>query len=344
MSRKIIQTSFAVCITRFLTGYLPGERNFSPQTIKSYSQALKMYIMYLNSAEKIKPERIDFKDLTANSVKEFLKSMELSENISPSTFNQRLSALKAFIRYAMLEHPEFLENGQRILAIPSKRSPKPEIIYLEKDAMRALLKIPDQTSIQGRRELAIMAMLYDTGARVQELIDLKIKDVRLENPETVTLNGKRRKIRTVPIMAETAKVLVSYLRDRGLVEQSAFGDLYLFSSTNRSQFTRPGIAKILKRNFATAKKANPTLIFPKDIYPHAIRASKAIHLLESGVNIIAIRDFLGHVSVSTTQIYLQVNDKIKRDAIARAYPQLMETVPEWKNDSDLLALLKELCS
>jgi len=337
-------TNFARCVTRFLTSYLPGERNLSSQTIRSYSRALKMYIGYLDSSAGIKPERIELKDITADSIKGFLASMGDSGCISPNTHNQRLSALKSFVRYAILEYPPFLQDGQRILAIPSKRSSKHEIVYLEKEAMKALLAVPDQTSVRGRRDLAIMAMLYDTGARIQELIGLKVKDVRLVKPETATLLGKGRKMRTVPIMTETARIVKLYMHDRGFLEQSACGDLYLFNSTNRAQFTRPGIAGILKRHFAIAKAANPTIPFPKNIHPHAIRASRAIHLLESGVNLIAIRDFLGHTSVTTTQGYLRVNNKAKQNAITQAYPPLTEAVPAWRENSDLMALLKELCS
>lgn len=163
-------------------------------------------------------------------------------------------------------------------------------------------------------------------------------------PETVTLLGKGRKMRTVPIMTETAKILESYMHDRRFLEHSAYDDLNLFSSTNRGQFTRPGIAKILKRHFAIAKTVNPTIPFPKNIHLHAIRASRAIHLLELGVNIIAIRDFLGHTSVTTTQVYLRVNNKAKHDAITQAYPSLTKAVPEWRENSDLMALLKELCT
>lgn len=337
-------TNFARCVTRFLTSHLPGERNMSPQTIKSYSLALKMFIGYLDSSAGIKPERIELKDLTVDSIKGFLASMGDSECISPNTYNQRLSALKSFVRYAILEYPAFLHDGQRILAIPSKRSSTHEIVYLEKEAMKALLAVPDQMSVRGRRNLAIMAMLYDTGARIQELIGLKVKDVRLVKPETVTLLGKGRKMRTVPIMTETARIVESYMHDRGFLEHSACGDLHLFSSTNRGQFTRPGIAKILKRHFAIAKADNQTIPFPKNIHLHAIRASRAIHLLESGVNIIAIRDFLGHTSVTTTQVYLRVNNKAKQDAITQAYPPLTEAVPAWRENSDLMALLKELCT
>jgi len=340
MTTKNSQTDFARCVTRFLTSHLPGERNLSPQTIKSYSFALKKYIGYLDSTAGIKPERIELKDVTADVIKGFLASM----GASPKTHNQRLAALKTFVRYAMLEYPAFLQDGQRILAIPSKRSPEHEIIYLEKDAMQALLAAPNQATSRGRRDLAIMAMLYDTGARVQELLNLKVKDIRLVKPETVTLLGKRRKMRTVPIMPETAKIMESYMRDRGFLEQLSCGELYLFNSMNRAQFTRPGISKILKQHLATAKETNPSILFPKDIHPHALRASKAIHLLESGVNIIAIRDFLGHVSVTTTQVYLRVNNQTKRDAITKAYPSLVEVVPAWQENSDLMALLKELCS
>ncbi len=337
-------TNFARCVTRFLTSHLPGERNLSSQTIRSYSLALKMYIGYLDSSAGIKPERIEFKDITADSIKGFLASMGDSECISPNTHNQRLSALKSFVRYAILEYPAFLQDGQRILALPSMRSSTHEIVYLEKEAMKALLAVPDLTSVRGRRDLAMMAMLYDTGARIQELISLKVKDVRLVKPETATLLGKGRKMRTVPIMAETARIVESYMNDRGFLKQSACGDLHLFSSTNRAQFTRPGIDRILKRHLAMAKAANPTILFPRDIHPHVIRASRAIHLLESGVNIIVIRDFLGHTSVTTTQVYLRVNNKAKQDAITKAYPPLIEAVPAWRENSDLMALLKELCS
>jgi len=340
MKNKNATTDFARCVTRFLTCHLPGERNLSPQTIRSYSLALKMYIGYLDSSIGIKPERIEFKDITADSIKGLLASM----GKSPNTHNQRLSALKTFVRYAILEYPAFLNNGQRILTIPPKRSSTYEIVYMEKDAMKALLAAPDRTIARGRRDLAIMAMLYDTGARVQELIDIKIRDVRLVKPETVMLFGKRRKMRVVPIMVETAKIVESYMHDRGFFEQSACGDLHLFSSTNRAKFTRPGICKILKRHFSTAKDANLAVPFPKDIHPHALRASKATHLLESGVNIIAIRDFLGHASVETTQVYLRINNKAKRDAIVQAYPSLTEAVPAWRENCDLMALLKRMCS
>lgn len=341
MRTNSIPTDFARCVTRFLTVHLPGERNLSPQTIKSYSFALKMYIGYLDFSAGIKPERIELKDVSVGSIMGFWASMGGS---SPKTHNQRLSALKTFVRYAMLEYPTFMLDGQRILVIPSKRSSENEIIYLEKDAMKALLAAPDQRNVRGRRDLAIMALLYDTGARVQELINLKVKNMRLVKPETVTLFGKGRKTRTIPIMPETAKILEVYMRDRGFLEQSACEDFYLFNSTNRAQFTRPGISKILKRHFFTAKQANLSVPFPKDIHPHAFRASKAIHLLESGVNIIAIRDFLGHTSVSTTQGYLRVNSQAKRDAILQAYPSLAESVPAWQENGDLMKLLNQMCS
>ncbi len=344
MKVKNAPTDFARCVSRFLTSHLPGERNLSPQTIKSYSLALKMYIEYLCVSVAMKPEHIELKDITSDSIKGFLTSMGESKCLSPSTHNQRLSAFKSFARYAILEHPTFLQNGQRILAISSKRSIMHEIVYLEKEAMKALLAVPDQTSDRGRRDLAIMAMLYDTGARIQELIDLKVKNIRLAKPETVSLLGKGRKMRTVPIMTETAKIVESYMHDRGFLEQPACGELYLFNSTNRAQFTRPGISKILKRYFEIAKVVNPAITFPENIHPHAIRASRAIHLLESGINIIAIRDFLGHTSVATTQVYLRVNTKAKQDAITRAYPSLANEVPAWRENNDLMALLKELCT
>jgi site-specific recombinase XerD len=301
-----------------------------------------MYIGYFDSSVGIKPERIKLKDVTADSVMGFLSSLE--GPASPQTYNQRLSALKSFVRYSLLEYPAFLQDGQRILAIASKRCPAHEIIYFEKDAMKAFLAAPNQNIPRGRRDLAILSVLYDTGARIQELIDLRVKNIRLEKPQTVTLLGKGNKMRSVPIMPETARIVESYMCDHGFIGQSAIGDVRLFNSTNRALFTRPGITKILKKYLIAAKANNPAVVFPKDVHPHALRTSRAIHLLESGVNIIAIRDFLGHVSVSTTQVYLRVNNQAKRDAIVQAYPSLAEPVPIWKENDDLMALLKELCS
>jgi len=344
MKTKIVTTDFARCVTRFLTLHLPGERNLSSLTIKSYSLTLKILIEYLDSFAKISPDRVELKDITAEIIRAFLASIGEQSSISNSTYNQRLSALKTFTRYAIFEYPEFILAGQRILAIPSKRGSEHEIVYLEKDAMKALLASPNQSTSRGRRDLAMIAMLYDTGARIQEFIDLKVKDVRLAQPETVSLTGKGRKTRIVSIMAETAKIVESYMHDKGFLEHDSCGELQLFNSSNRAQFTRPGITKILKRHFAAAKESNPSILFPEYIHPHALRASKAIHLLESGINLIIIRDFLGHTSVSTTQVYLRVNNQAKREAITHAYPSLVESVPAWRENSDLMSLLKELCS
>ena len=344
MKTNNMPTDFARCVTRFLTSHLPSERNLSHETIKSYSFSLKMYIVYLNTVMHIKPERIELKDVTAETMIGFLESMGKAESISPKTHNQRLSALKSFVRYAMLEYPSFIQNGQRIAAIKSKRSAESEIVYLEKDAMQAMLAVPDQGSNVGRRNLAIIALLYDTAARIQEFLNLKVKDIRLEKPETVTLYGKGRKMRSVSIMEETARILESYMEDKGFFERSACGDLFLFNSANRSQFTRPGVTKILKRHLDKAKQDNTLIPFPKDIHPHTLRATKAIHLLESGIDLITIRDFLGHVSVATTQIYLRVNSQAKREAISQAYPALVDSVPAWQENGDLMALLKQMCS
>lgn len=337
-------TDFARCVHRFLVSHLSGERNLSPLTIKSYGLTLKLFIGYLDKAAGIPPEQIRMDDLTHERVNGFLGMMEDTGGISPSTRNQRLAALKTFVRFAIREYPIFLHEGQRILATPSKKQAVCEIVYLEKEAMQALLSVPDQTKERERRDLAILALLYDTAARIQELLDLKVGDIRFGRPTTVTLTGKGNKARTVPIMDETADIIRSYFSDRSFLCGEALGELHVFNSVNRQQFTRPGIAKILKKYFSKAKKDNPSLVFPEEIHPHALRASKAIHLLEAKVNIIIIRDFLGHVDISTTQRYLRINNELKRDAITKAYPSLCVSAPEWNKNSDLMGFLKDLCS
>lgn len=337
------QTDFAKTLTRYLTDFLPGQRNVSPNTIKSYRDTFKQYLMFMQEAQGIRPERILFASVTALSIKDFLNWLETSRDVGVSTRNQRLAAIHSFFRYAQTENPEILFESQKILGIPFKKKQQQTILHLSMNQLAYLLEQPDTSTKRGRRDLALMVALYDTGARVQELIDLRVCDVRLVQPATITLTGKGNKKRNVPIMAKTHSILEGYMAENHLLE-SGRQQSPLFHNSRCQSFTRPGITYILDKYFKRAKLSHIDEIFPDKLHPHMLRHSKSLHLLESGVNLIYIRDFLGHVSVTTTEIYLKFDTELKRKVLEAAYPQVMtQDAPAWEENTDILQWLQNLC-
>jgi len=337
------QTDFAKTLARYLTDFLPGQRNVSPNTIKSYRDTFKQYLMFMQEEQRIRPERISFASVTALSIKDFLQWLETSKNVSTSTRNQRLAAIHSFFRYAQTENPEILFESQKILGIPFRKKQQQTIPHLSMDQLAYLFEQPDTSTKKGRRDLVLMVVLYDAGARVQELIDLKVCDVRLAQPATITLTGKGNKKRNIPIMAKTRTLLEGYMAENHLLENGR-QQSPLFYNSRYQAFTRPGITYILDKYFKQAKLSHIEEVFPDRLHPHMLRHSKALHLLESGVNLIYIRDLLGHVSVTTTEIYLRLDTELKRKALEAAYPQVMsEDAPAWEKNTDILQWLQDLC-
>jgi len=206
-----------------------------------------------------------------------------------------------------------------------------------------LFEQPDTSTKRGRRDLALMVVLYDVGARVQELIDLKVCDVRLSQPAMITLTGKGNKKRNIPIMAKTRIILGGYMEENHLLENGRQQNP-LFYNSRYQAFTRPGITYILDKYFKKAKLSHIDEVFPDKLHPHMLRHSKALHLLESGVNLVYIRDLLGHVSVTTTEIYLKFDTELKRKALEAAYPQVsIQDAPAWEENTDILQWLQNLC-
>lgn len=337
------QTDFAKTLVRYLTDFLPGQRNVSPNTIKSYRDAFKQYLIFMQEEQRIRPERISFTSVTMSSIKDFLHWLETCKNVSTSTRNQRLAAIHSFFRYAQTENPEILYESQKILGIPFKKKQQQTIQHLSMDQMAYLFEQPDTSTKRGRRDLALMVVLYDAGARVQELIDLKVCDVRLAQPATITLTGKGNKKRNIPIMAKTRTILEGYMAENRLLENGR-QQSPLFYNSRYQAFTRPGITYILDKYFKQAKFSHIDEVFPDSLHPHMLRHSKALHLLETGVNLVYIRDLLGHVSVTTTEIYLKFDTELKRKALEAAYPQVSsQDAPAWEENKDILQWLQNFC-
>lgn len=337
-------TDLGLSVEGFLGPYLINERGCSDATVASYARTVTAYLLFVEGETGTDIDRLTLSCLTAKSVRAFLDGIEAS-GCSTSTRNQRLAALRSLSRYAARENACFVAECQRICGIHNKNTPKGEVDYLEADAMAALLAAPDRSTVAGRRAVAVLSTLYDTGARVQELIDLELKNIRLRDPRSATLTGKGNKTRTVTITSKTADLVLAHLADRGIdPRDQPYLSTRAFCPPGRSHYTRQGISRMANAALELARRANPDMVFPDSTHPHAFRASKAIHMLDAGVSIIALRDILGHESVSTTERYLRVRTDQKRRAVEEAYPSLAPAPdPNWREDSDLMSLLRKKC-
>ena len=330
-------------LTNFLGKYLHGEKNFSRHTIQSYSFTFKLLLSFFEQTKAITPERLSMEDLTHGSIVDFLNWIEFTRNCTVSTRNQRLVAIHSFVRFVQKQSPENLFEFQKVLNIPDKKCVKTVVPFLTGEEMKILLSMPDSSNRKGFRDMALMAVLYDSAARVQEIIDLKIKDLRLDKLAVITLHGKGRKTRHVPITEKTKKLLESHLQYGSSNNGVSSGERYVFVNQRKQQFTRWGISYIIKKYVGLAKSCdNFNVRFP--ITPHVFRHSKSVHLLQSGVNLIYIRDFLGHSDCSTTQIYAKADTETRRKALEAAYIDILPTteLPDWSDDKNLMGFLISL--
>lgn len=332
----IRSTDFAECISDFFTKHLSTTRNLSHNTIRSYRDTVYLLLLFLDEQKNVKPERVTLDKVNEETILEFLEWLEEERHNSISTRNQRLAAVHSFFRYVQMCHPERMLQCQRILSIPFKKTESHTVEYLSEDVVKKLLAAPDQADRYGLRDAALLTLLYDSGARVQEIIDVSIADVQCESPATLRLYGKGRKIRTVPLMKETGKLVRKYLNAWEMNSQRT-PDHPLFFNHHGNKLTRPGITYILRKYMPENYVSN------KSVTPHVLRHSKAMHMIRAGIDIHYIRDFLGHVFVETTQIYAKADAETKRKAFEKAKIDIpCEGESNWQKDKDLLNWLMTL--
>lgn len=333
-------TDFAKYLTDFLSSYLPHQKNVSKNTIRSYRDTFKLLIAYSQNIKQIPAEKLTLNVLSNEWITGFLEWLETDRKCSIATRNQRLAALHSFFRYVQAEEPAGLFHFQKIASIPTKKVKKTVVEHLTLEAMKLLLEQPDRHTPKGRRDLTLMSVLYDSGARVQELIDMRVCDVTLQGFSILTLTGKGNKTRRVPVMKNTASLLQSYLLENKL-DKPWRNENPLFTNSQHRKLTKEGITYIIAKYVDSARKTS-TLVPPK-VNNHMLRHSKAMHLLQAGVNLIYIRDFLGHVDLKTTEIYARVDTEMKRKAIENVYPDLIDSnLPDWNKDQELLSWLSEI--
>jgi len=340
-------TDFANALNRYFNDYLINDRSSSPKTIETYRYAFIQFIEYLETQKSLKPENIKIRDVSRDNIMSLLRWLENNKNISVATRNQRLAAFKCFATFLRYEKPEYIEETVRIQSIKLKKAFKKDISYLKPEGIKLLLSQIDQSNRKGCRDYTMFSLMYTTGIRVSELISIRGCDVSLNSPKTLVIRGKGSKIRHVPIVKQIAPLLGKYLKgNRCLLPQNL--DDFIFKSHTGDKFTRQGINYLMTKYARNARNIKPDLI-PVDCSPHKIRHSSAMSLVEEGVDLIAIRDLLGHSSVQTTEIYAKMSAAKSRSAIEAASKEIVpkeealwETsynIKEWLRGMNLIRVM-----
>ncbi len=333
--KKMNESSFGKYLSLYFLRYIPSRMDYSENTIKAYRDTFTIFLRYCSEVLNLKPEKLKIVDMNKDFIEDFLNWLINEKKYSIRTRNQRLAALHSYFRFLQIEAPEYLDVCNSILSIKAKKVADTEqMTYLSIKAIQKLLATPNSKIKEGKRDLALLTLLYDTGARVQEIIDLTISDLKLSSPATVRLLGKGQKVRIIPITPQTVSIMRVYMDNYQLTDEENLM-IPIFFNKQKGKLSRPGVTYILKKHFEKARKNNSNL-FPSKISPHALRHSKAMHLLEANVNLIYIRDFLGHVSVSTTEIYAKSNPEIKRKAIEAASKNVLPDEVLTMNDKEVL--------
>lgn len=324
-------------ITKFFSEYLPSVKGVSKNTIHSYRDTFVIFFDYLHSSYKLNVNKMSIETINEQMVEMFLDYLENERKNSIATRNQRLAALHSFYRYLQRKELSCYDLCSRILSIPVKKTPTKTISYFSVDEITNLINSPNTITKYGFRDYTLLLFLYETAARAQEVCDLKLEQLNFGEHNSVILTGKGNKSRQVPISDELSKVMLKYIKVFQIHQNET-----VFKNKKNQKLTTKGVEYILLKYVNNCRKEYPDK-FKSHYSNHSVRHSRAMHLLESGVNLIYIRDILGHTSVVTTEIYAKTNPIIKEKQIIEHSKGL--TVEERYNDKqkeDLLAYLKEL--
>lgn len=325
-------------VRRFLLEHLVDERNLARNTQQSYRDSLALLLPYVSNKKKKPLDQLQVPDLSSDLLKAFLVSIERERKCSIRTRNQRLAAIHAMARFIGEHCPEHIGWCSEIRAVPFKRFDRPTLSYLNKPEIDALIAAPDRTTLHGFRDYVLLLFLYNSGARVSEAASLSVGDLELR-PSTmrsVRLFGKGGKTRSCPLWKVTAKDLTVLTRNRA-------ADQPVFLNRLGEPLTRHGIYALLRRYVGKASSACPSLK-GKRVSPHTVRHTTATHLLRAGVDINTVRAWLGHVSIDTTNIYVEVDLERKAEMLAQSstFNAKERRSGGWRNDPSLMAFLRSL--
>jgi integrase/recombinase XerD len=333
--------NIAPLIRRFFEQHLVAERALSPHTILAYRDSIKLLLLFESKFLGKGCENLALEDLSADSIRKFLSDLERQRHNGVRTRNARLAAIHTFFRYLASVDPRVISFCQAILGIPFKRHARPVIDYLVRDEVMKVLRDVDTGTVTGRRDNAILRVLYNTGARAQEVVDINVFHVRFSRPYLVRLQGKGYKERTCPLWPDTMTAIKSYLRDRSTKPTDSTP---LFLNRKGGRLTRFGLRYVVGRRVSNAAKKYPGLLTRK-VGPHTWRHTTAMHLLQSGVDLNMIRSWLGHSSIETTHGYVEIDLEMKRKTLQcceKLLPRSNKTAPSWQRDAGILKWLSAL--
>ena len=324
-------------IHNFFEDYLTLQKGFSRHTVMSYRDSIKLLLTYSANYKKKSITDLSLADLSQNMVVDFLRHLEEQRKNSIQTRNVRLACLHSFFYYIATRDPLLFDQCHNILTIPFKRAPIATVEYLEQEEIKAILAAVDRKSLDGHRDYTLLFFMYNTGARVDEVITLHTKALQLERPFQVRILGKGRKERLCPLWPETINLLRSLLKQRKI---DSITDAPVFVNHRGEALTRFGVRYLLNKYVQIAAR-NCTSLKRKRIHPHSLRHGCAMALLESGVDINTIRAWLGHVNLETTNRYAEINLDMKRKILNKYLP-VSKTNRPWKQNKDLIQWLKSL--
>jgi site-specific recombinase XerD len=321
----------------FFHDWLGEQRNASHRTVLAYRDAWRLFLRFAASHQRRSVSSLRLEHLTAAEVLAFLQHLEKQGKSSIRTRNCRLAALRSFFSYVAAQEPLAARQCAEVLGIPFKRAPRRAVCYLESGEVSAIMGQPDRTTLGGQRDYVLLSLLFNTGARIQEALNLRPQDIRMDSPAHVRLMGKGQKERLSPMWPETADLVAALLR-----RMPQPPDQPVFRNRYGQPLTASGFRFRLRKYVAAAAQHVLTLA-RKRITPHVFRHTTAVHLVSAGVDVAVIRGWLGHTQLDTTNHYAQANIETKRKALEQVDPKLRSSkLPRWNRNADLLAWLDSL--
>jgi site-specific recombinase XerD len=327
-------------VQKFFQDYLQAHRGLSSNTVFAYRDAIKLFLAFLSKHTRSHTSKLLLDDLSAENVLAFLSDVEKTRQCTVITRNLRLSALRSFFGYLVMQDTLHAGQYQRVISIPLKQSSHQLVEYLEVNEVKAIIDCINQNGKTGRRDYALLNFLYNTGARVQEACDLLIENIHFEPPPLATITGKGRKTRQVPLWPETVTLLKSYIAERG-PSRGSLDNVFLNSAGY--PLTRFGVRYIIRTRTAAAARHCPSLA-AKKVGPHTFRHTTAMHLLQSGVDLTVIKNWLGHVNLETTHAYVEIDLEMKRKALSSCAPacKINNLKHLIKQNNDIICWLESL--
>lgn len=330
----------------YLTVYLPEQKGASPNTTKSYREALGLLLDYICFRDGLTLGKVNFTHLSRETVEGFLDYIEKERGCGTTTRNNRLASIRSFVKYACGRDISIQACINELNEIPLKKQGRSGIIsYFSESALKTILEQPDIRKKKGIRDLFFMILMYDTGARNQELLDVKLSDIHFEgNSPYVIITGKGRKTRLVPVMPKTVEHFKKYAAS---FHPELSSDEYLFYTERRGKrfaMSPDNTERFIKKYGMSAHDTNKEV--PKPLHPHLFRHSRSMHLYRNGMPMVLLSEWLGHAQISTTlHYYANADTKMKKEAIEKATSKLNslvsdDTTPlEWENDEDMIRRL-----